>query len=77
MGARVVVTARNADKGRAALAAISQRLGGDAQLQLVVFDLADLSRCGGARPSCSSRHRELDVLVNNAGLVLSRACRDR
>ena len=36
MGARVLVTARNADKGRAAVAAIAQRLGGDGQVQLVV-----------------------------------------
>ena len=42
MGARVLVTARNADKGRAAVAAIAQRLDGDGQVQLVVFDLADL-----------------------------------
>ena len=41
MGAHVLVTARNADKGRAAVAAMSQRLTGDGRVQLVVFDLAD------------------------------------
>lgn len=51
MGARVAVTARNADKGRAAVAAITQRLHGAGSVQLVVFDLADLAsvRRGAAR----------------------------
>ena len=43
MGARVLVTARNADKGRAAVSSLTQRSGPDGQVQLVVFDLADLS----------------------------------
>ena len=43
MGARVLVTARNADKGRAAVSALAQRSGPEGQVQLVVFDLADLS----------------------------------
>ncbi len=71
MGARVVVTARNADKGRAAVAAIGQRLGGDAQVQLVVFDLADLSSVRRGAAEILEQAPRLDVLVNNAGLVLS------
>jgi NAD(P)-dependent dehydrogenase (short-subunit alcohol dehydrogenase family) len=71
MGARVVVTARNADKGRAAVAAIAQRAGGDAQVQLVVFDLADLSSVRRGAAEILEQAPRLDVLVNNAGLVLS------
>ncbi len=71
MGARVVVTARNADKGRAAVAAITQRLGGDAQVQLVVFDLADLASVRRGASELLEQAPRLDVLVNNAGLVLS------
>jgi NAD(P)-dependent dehydrogenase (short-subunit alcohol dehydrogenase family) len=71
MGAQVVVTARNADKGRAAVAAIGQRLGGHAQLQLVVFDLADLSSVRRGAAEILEQAPKLDVLVNNAGLVLS------
>jgi len=71
MGARVVVTARNADKGRAAVAAIGQRQGGDAQVQLVVFDLADLSSVRRGAAEILEQAPRLDVLVNNAGLVLS------
>ena len=71
MGARVLVTARNADKGRAAVAAIAQRLGGEAQVQLVVFDLADLSSVRQGAAEILEQAPRLDVLVNNAGLVLS------
>ncbi len=71
MGARVVVTARNADKGRAAVAAVAQRLGGEAQVQLVVFDLADLSSVRRGAAEILEQAPRLDVLVNNAGLVLS------
>ncbi len=71
MGARVVVTARNADKGRAAVAAVAHRLGGEAQVQLVVFDLADLSSVRRGAAEILEQAPRLDVLVNNAGLVLS------
>ena len=71
MGARVVVTARNADKGRGAVAAIAQRLGGDARVQLVVFDLADLSSVRRGATELLEQAPRLDVLVNNAGLVLT------
>jgi NAD(P)-dependent dehydrogenase (short-subunit alcohol dehydrogenase family) len=71
MGARVIVTARNADKGRAAVAGIVQRLGGHAQLQLVVFDLADLSSVRRGADEILEQAPGLDVLVNNAGVVLS------
>jgi NAD(P)-dependent dehydrogenase (short-subunit alcohol dehydrogenase family) len=71
MGARVVVTARNADKGRAAVSAITQRLGGDAQVQLVVFDLADLASVRRGAAEILELAPRLDVLVNNAGLILT------
>jgi len=71
MGARVIVTARNADKGRAAVAAIAERSAGDARVQLVVFDLADLSSVRRGAGEILEQAPRLDVLVNNAGLVLS------
>ncbi len=71
MRARVIVTARNADKGRAAVADIAQRLGGHAQVQLVVFDLADLSSVRRGADEILEQASRLDVLVNNAGVVLS------
>jgi NAD(P)-dependent dehydrogenase (short-subunit alcohol dehydrogenase family) len=71
MGARVLVTARNADKGRAAVAAITQRLPGEGRVQLVVFDLADLASVRHGAAEILDQAPRLDVLVNNAGLVLS------
>jgi len=71
MGARVLVTARNADKGRAAVAELAQRLDGEGQFQLVVFDLADLSSVRRGAAEILELAPRLDVLVNNAGVVLS------
>ena len=71
MGARVLVTARNADKGRAAIAALTQRTGGEGRCQLVVFDLADLSSVRRGAAEILDVAPRLDVLVNNAGAVLS------
>src|SRR5580704_4629773 len=71
MGARVIVTARNADKGRAAVARIVERLEGQPQVQLVVFDLADLSSVRRGAEEILQQAPRLDVLVNNAGVVLS------
>ena len=73
MGARVLVTARNADKGRAARRRPQPAGGGDglasSSSSSTWRDLA--SGSPWQRPRSSSRRRALDVLVNNAGLVLS------
>lgn len=71
MGARVLITVRNADKGRAAVASITQRLQGEGQVQLVVFDLADLASVRRGAAEILEQTPRLDVLVNNAGLVLT------
>ena len=71
MGARVLITARNADKGRAAVAAITQRVAGEGRVQLVVFDLADLDSVRRGAAEILEQAPRLDVLVNNAGLVLT------
>jgi NAD(P)-dependent dehydrogenase (short-subunit alcohol dehydrogenase family) len=71
MGARVLITVRNADKGRAAVASITQRLQGEGKVQLVVFDLADLASVRRGAAEILEQTPRLDVLVNNAGLVLT------
>ena len=62
-GARVIVTARNADRGRAAVAEIADRTQGT-QIQLVVFDLADLSSVRRGAAEILEQASRLDVLVN-------------
>jgi NAD(P)-dependent dehydrogenase (short-subunit alcohol dehydrogenase family) len=74
MGARVLVTARNADKGRAAVGRITERAGATGKgggAQLAVFDLADLASVRRGAEEILGQAPRLDVLVNNAGLVLS------
>jgi NAD(P)-dependent dehydrogenase (short-subunit alcohol dehydrogenase family) len=73
MGARVVITARSASRGEAARDKIAERIGGAGagSVELVVFDLADLSSVRAGAEEILRRCPRLDVLVNNAGLVLS------
>jgi NAD(P)-dependent dehydrogenase (short-subunit alcohol dehydrogenase family) len=68
-GARTVITARDPDKGEAALAAMRARTGGD--LHLVRLDLASLRSVREAADVVLERFDRLDVLVNNAGLILT------
>jgi NAD(P)-dependent dehydrogenase (short-subunit alcohol dehydrogenase family) len=69
-GARVVITARDAVRGEAAAADI--RAGSGSQnVGLVVFDLGDLAAVRAGAVQILSLCDRIDVLVNNAGVVLS------
>jgi NAD(P)-dependent dehydrogenase (short-subunit alcohol dehydrogenase family) len=67
--AKVIVTARDAGRGKAALEQIRERSGGDCDL--VLFDLASMSSVRGGAAELLEMADRIDVLVNNAGLVLS------
>lgn len=69
-GAGVVITARHEGRGRAALEEIGRR-SGSSSVELVVFDLADLTSVRAGAAEILARCARIDVLVNNAGLVLS------
>jgi NAD(P)-dependent dehydrogenase (short-subunit alcohol dehydrogenase family) len=69
-GARTVITARDEARGHQALEDI-QRSSGSDQVELVVFDLADLSSVRQGAADLLDRCDDIHVLVNNAGLVLS------
>jgi NAD(P)-dependent dehydrogenase (short-subunit alcohol dehydrogenase family) len=71
MGARVVITARNPTRGEAAVATIAGRIGSAGSVELACFDLADLASVRAGAAEILQRCPRLDVLVNNAGLVLS------
>ena len=69
-GARTVITARSESRGAQALADIRRASGSD-RVDMVVFDLADLSSVRDGAAELLDRCDKIDVLVNNAGLVLS------
>jgi NAD(P)-dependent dehydrogenase (short-subunit alcohol dehydrogenase family) len=69
-GARTVITARDATKGAAAVRDIAARSGND-DVSLVTFDLSSLSSVRRGAAELLEQCDRIDVLVNNAGLVLS------
>jgi len=69
-GAKTVITARDRARGEAAAADIRARSGRD-DVELVVFDLADIASIRQGAAEILQRCPRIDVLVNNAGLILS------
>jgi NAD(P)-dependent dehydrogenase (short-subunit alcohol dehydrogenase family) len=69
-GARVVITGRDRARGEAAVEDIKRRSGSQ-MVELVVFDLGDLSSVRAGAAEILARCPRIDVLVNNAGIVLS------
>ncbi|HEY3820438.1 MAG TPA: SDR family oxidoreductase [Polyangiaceae bacterium] len=67
-GAHVVMVARNAEKGRAALAEVEAA--GTAGAELIVADLSSQDQVRRAAAELKAKHRRLDVLVNNAGVFV-------
>jgi NAD(P)-dependent dehydrogenase (short-subunit alcohol dehydrogenase family) len=70
MGATVAITARNQAKGADALAEIRRRSGRD-DAEVLALDLADFASIRSFAAEVLARYDRLDVLVNNAGGVLS------
>ncbi|MCA9659513.1 MAG: SDR family NAD(P)-dependent oxidoreductase, partial [Myxococcales bacterium] len=70
-GARVIFTARNPARGAAALAELRERSGSE-QVELVDLDLASLASVRAAADELRRRCPTIDVLINNAGLMLGR-----
>lgn len=68
-GARVVIVARSADKGRAALGEV-QAAAPRRDAELLVADLASQHEVRRLAAEFRARHRRLDVLVNNAGVFV-------
>jgi NAD(P)-dependent dehydrogenase (short-subunit alcohol dehydrogenase family) len=69
-GATVVITARDAARGRAALEEVRDRVP-DADVDVFDLDLASLASVRLFAATVGDRFDRLDVLLNNAGLVLS------
>jgi retinol dehydrogenase 12 len=69
-GATVVITARDKAKGEAAVSDLRAASQGG-HIELVVFDLGDLASVRSGADQLSTMCERVDVLVNNAGVVLS------
>jgi NAD(P)-dependent dehydrogenase (short-subunit alcohol dehydrogenase family) len=65
--ATVVLLCRSAERGEEARAAIATETG-NANVELLVCDLASLASVRAAAAQFLGRHARLDVLVNNAGI---------
>jgi NAD(P)-dependent dehydrogenase (short-subunit alcohol dehydrogenase family) len=68
-GARVIFTSRDATRGADALAEIAERSGGRAEV--MPLDLASLASVRDFAADVLATTDRIDVLVNNAGLVLT------
>lgn len=68
-GAKVIVAARNMDKGQKALAEIKQETP-SAQAELMHLDLADLSVVEQFAQNFQTKYQKLDLLINNAGVMI-------
>lgn len=68
LGARIVAVVRNRDRGEAAIANVQATVPG-AQMELVLGDLYSLAEVRTAAAELLARCPQIDVLVNNAGLI--------
>jgi NAD(P)-dependent dehydrogenase (short-subunit alcohol dehydrogenase family) len=71
LGARVVITSRDEERGRAAREEIAERSGNDT-VEVMLLDLASFRSIRAFAADVLDRFDRLDVLVNNAGLILRR-----
>jgi len=69
LGMTVVMTARTRSKGEAAVAEVKQSTG-SAAVELLDLDLAELASVRAAAAGLLERHPRLNLLVNNAGLIV-------
>ncbi len=71
MGAWVVVTGRNRERGEEALVDLKAKSGSE-KIELMLTDLAVQAEVRRLVEEFEERHDRLDVLVNNAGVIQSR-----
>ena len=68
MGAKLVLVCRNAEKGRAAIAALQRE--GVRDAETICGDLASQTAIRQIAAEFQARHDRLDVLLNNAGVLV-------
>lgn len=67
-GAKVIMTARNLNKGNDAVSKIKADVA-NADLDLMQLDLADLAQVKEFAKAFKAKYNQLDVLINNAGVM--------
>jgi NAD(P)-dependent dehydrogenase (short-subunit alcohol dehydrogenase family) len=67
-GARVIMAVRSITKGQDAIAEINREYP-TAQLELMQLDLSDLESIRNFADEFKQRHTQIDVLINNAGVM--------
>jgi NAD(P)-dependent dehydrogenase (short-subunit alcohol dehydrogenase family) len=72
MGANVVIAARNSTKAAAAVKEIQAETHAGARVETLPIDLASFASVRAFADAFLASHERLDVLINNAGLVLSK-----
>jgi NAD(P)-dependent dehydrogenase (short-subunit alcohol dehydrogenase family) len=65
----VVLGCRSPERGQATIAWIRQQLP-DARLEVLALDLATLASVGESAERFAKRHHKLDILINNAGVMM-------
>lgn len=71
LGATVVVTGRDRARGEAGVRAIQDQ-SKSADVHLLLGDLSSIAAIHGLAEEVEARHKRLDVLINNAGLLESK-----
>ncbi len=69
-GATVVATSRDPARGERAVEEVRRRSGAGERVELASLDLASFASVRAFAADLLARHDRLDVLVNNAGLIL-------
>lgn len=68
-GAKVIMTARNIQKGNNAIAEIKSEIP-NADIELMQLDLADLAAIREFTKAFKAKFQKLNVLINNAGVMM-------
>ena len=68
-GGKVIMAVRNLGKGKVAVAKILKKIP-NAIIELMQLDLASLTSVDKFSIEITKRHKQLDVLINNAGIAL-------
>ncbi|MGJ8529613.1 oxidoreductase [Maritalea sp.] len=68
--AHVTIFCRNEEKAKAAVADIAKEAGPEGKVDYILMDLSDLASVRAAAEHYMARHEKLDILLNNAGLMM-------